>query len=343
MAEASAELLDGAGPAIRGVLREHDVPGAVVAVAVADGPIAAVAFGTDGRGDRLAADALFPVASVAKLGLALAVLRLADAGLLTPDDPLARHLPDAAAARSGVTLRHLFAHTSGLPTASGGGPVESWAEIAAADLAAAPERPVGHRVVYTAVGYNLLALVAERLTGRSIQALYRDTVLGPLGVEGYLGTAPVRPVTPLAGDAAPRDRSHGWPTRDLITTAAGSLALARAFAGVPSGFLRPESRTAATRDQTDGAGGGMSSLQYARSPWGLGPELPGDKQPHWAPVAASPRSFGHAGAGGRVAWMDPDAGVGWAVITSRLIATPPEIAAVLAPIGAAILAQAGRR
>ena len=71
--------------------------------------------GVDATGAPLTGETLLPVASLTKLATALAVLRLVDDDLVRPDDRLSLHLPGAAAARLGVTVRRLLAHTAGLP------------------------------------------------------------------------------------------------------------------------------------------------------------------------------------------------------------------------------------
>ena len=68
----------------------------------------------------------------------------------------------------------------------------------------------------------------------------------------------------------------------------------------------------ATRDQTGGLPGGMiPPLIWDQCPWGLGPQLRGTTMPHFVPRSAAPRSYGHGGASGCVAWLDPTANVAW--------------------------------
>jgi CubicO group peptidase (beta-lactamase class C family) len=40
-------------------------------------------------------------------------------------------------------------------------------------------------------------------------------------------------------------------------------------------------------------------------PWGLGPELKGDKHPHWMGSQLSASTFGHFGGSGTFLWVDP--------------------------------------
>ena len=173
------------------------VPGMVVAAANQGRQRETLITGTDAVGTPLADDTLFPVASLTKLATALAVLRLADRGALSLDDELARHLPDAAATRPGVTIRRLLTHTAGLPDSYPEEPEIyriglTWPAIARACLRTALVHMPGSRVLYSAVGYSLLAVVVERLTGQPFPLALADLVLTPLDVEAYLGVEPPR-------------------------------------------------------------------------------------------------------------------------------------------------------
>ena len=231
-------------------------------------------------GEGMDPDALLPVASVTKLATALCVLRLVEVGELRLDD----ELWDAAAAGPGVTIRRLLAHTAGVPQEPAAG-----ADWRAASLATVPDRPPATKLVYSNAGYGLLGVLVERATGRGFAGALRDLVLGPLGMAGELG-----PAGPWAG---------------LSTDPRGALALARAYRSDPR----------ATEDHSEGLGGGLvGGLEWSPCPWGLGPELRGTKGPrHWAPVAASPRSWGHAGQSGCVVWHEPAVDTSWFIAGLR--------------------------
>jgi beta-lactamase class C len=321
--------------AVEEVMRAARVPGMVVAMARGEQPASVLALGEDGRGRPLERYSLLPVASITKLATALAVLRLAEDGALTPDDQLSEHLPEALGAQQGVTIRALLSHTSGLPidVAPKLAPYArglDWPRLRAACLETPLEAPPGTRVQYGNVDYGLLAAVVERRTGREFADALRDLVLGPLAVEAYLGAEPTRAPAALSdvrgshrgGELEPYNsafwRSLALPWAGLVTTAEGALALVRAFQGAPAVFLRPDTRAEATRDQTGGlAGGFVEPLYWSPCPWGLGPDLRGDKMPHWAPAEAGPDSFGHSGASGCLAWAAPAPGVAWAMLGTR--------------------------
>jgi CubicO group peptidase (beta-lactamase class C family) len=308
-----------------------------VAVGRRGEPADQVLIGDDGAGRPLTADSLFPVASVTKLAVALAVLRLTEAGRLSPGDDLGQHLPEAAAAVPGVTLRSLLAHTSGLPASPEAevpyGPDVTSRALAAACLRLAPERPPGSAFVYGNVSYGLLGVLIERVTGASLYTALTELVFDPLGIEAYLGAEPPRTpavVSGLRGEHvgtalevfnSPFWRSLAWD--GLVTTAPGALALVRAFTGEPDGWLRPDTIAEATRDQTGELPGvAATPFGYMAGPWGLGPELQRGGKPAWAPAAAGPASFGHAGSSGCVAWAAPEAGLAWAAMAGRALDGP---------------------
>ncbi|MCC7020612.1 MAG: beta-lactamase family protein [Ardenticatenales bacterium] len=343
-------------PVAEAALHNRAVPGLVLAVARGHDVPENLVLGTDAAGRALSTDSLFPVASITKLATALAVLRLAADGVVELDDALAKHLPDAAAARDGVTLRAMLCHTAGLPIdlapeAASYAPGLDWPELARACLTTPLSAPPGSDVQYSNIGSGLLAIVVERRTGLPIGEALDALVLSPLGIEGTLGSEPPRPPAVLMGELgdhagtalepfnSPFWRSLGMPWGGLLTTAGGALALVRAFAGVPAGFLPADVLADAVRDQTGGLGGGLfGALRWPRCPWGLGVELRGDKSPHWAPAEASPDSFGHVGASGCLAWCDPAADVAWAILGTR---TFERWWRAWPAIGAAVLASEG--
>jgi CubicO group peptidase (beta-lactamase class C family) len=51
--------------------------------------------------------------------------------------------------------------------------------------------------------------------------------------------------------------------------------------------------------------------------WGLGFELRDDKSPHWTGASNAPSTFGHFGRSGTFLWVDPEAGVACACVTTR--------------------------
>ena len=119
------------------------------------------------------------VASVTKMAVARAVLSVMGADAPVP--------PDLVGGRTGLRLRHLLSHTSGLTDAAGylvapDGDVRTTTAAPAAWSDHAP----GTFFRYSNCGYVVAGAMAERATGRPLGAIVRDAVLRPAGIGGGL-------------------------------------------------------------------------------------------------------------------------------------------------------------
>jgi CubicO group peptidase (beta-lactamase class C family) len=132
-------------------------------------------------GARITEDTLFEIASSTKPFTACAVLKLAEAGKLSLDDPIGKHLPGVPDDKQAITIRHLLAHTSGMPRAAGGGGDDP-AAAAKAYLSAPAARKPGEAFEYWNGGYALLAALVERASGRSFMDYCRENLFRPAGL-----------------------------------------------------------------------------------------------------------------------------------------------------------------
>ncbi|GCB46413.1 serine hydrolase [Streptomyces sp. NL15-2K] len=177
--------------ALAALLDDGDA-GASVAVFVDGEPVVDVWGGFAGA-DRTTPwqrDTIVNVWSVTKTMTALCALVLADRGELDLAAPVARYWPEfAAAGKEKVLVRHLLAHTAGLPDWDG--PVDElydWPTVTARLAARAPRWEPG-----TAAGYHsitqgfLVGEVVRRITGRSLGEFFADEVAGPLGADFHIG------------------------------------------------------------------------------------------------------------------------------------------------------------
>ncbi len=133
-------------------------------------------------------DTRYRIGSVTKPLTAILVLQQVNAGRLELDAPISRYLPEYRKDTGAkVTVRHLLAHTSGIPTYKGtdilaqlhplpsGDLVRQWCS---GDLRWEP----GARWDYNNCGYLLLAVILERVTGRSYADLLREGITIPAGM-----------------------------------------------------------------------------------------------------------------------------------------------------------------
>jgi len=133
------------------------------------------------------ADHRFQIGSIGKSFTAIALLRLAERGLVDPQARVRRYLPWFRAGETGdaITIHHLLTHTAGLPMGADFSDASGFDAWALRDL---PTRPPGERYWYSNVGYKALGLVLESITGRSYGEVIRREILDPLGMSG---TCPV--------------------------------------------------------------------------------------------------------------------------------------------------------
>jgi CubicO group peptidase (beta-lactamase class C family) len=176
---------------------KYDVPGASLAI-WADGDAAEAAHGVLNlrTGAKATPDSLFQIGSITKVWTATLVMQLVDEGVLDLDAPIVRHLPDFRVkdpdVTQAVTTRHLLAHTSGidgdrfLDTGRGDDCVAKYVE-ACADLG--QNHPLGATMSYCNAGYVFLGRLLEVLRGDVWDAVLKERLLAPLGLESA-GTLP---------------------------------------------------------------------------------------------------------------------------------------------------------
>lgn len=328
------------------------LPGVVIATQYGFDDVEIHAWGVDGAGQPLHTDSIFPVASITKLALALAIHRLVDMALLNLDAPLDAYIAEIHPDSADRTVRSLLAHTSGfaldLPNKEGQyAHGLTWPALAHECINTPPEAANAVRVQYSNLGYGLLGIVIERIMQMPCADAMHELVIRPLGIRAWLGN---NPTITHAVIGAVRGRHRGtdletynstfWrelalPWGGLCTNAHGALTLVQAFSN-QSDMLSPARRLDATTDHTHHlAGGFIKPFMWEASPWGLGPELRGTKHPHWIATTFPPHSFGHSGASGMLAWYDPDNLFGFALLGARaadsgwLLRHGPEISQLL--------------
>jgi len=126
------------------------------------------------------ADTSYPIASVTKHFTAGAVLRLADQGRLSLDDPLSRFFPAARPRIGALTIRHLLAHTSGLTR---GGPAPRRAALSVITRGGTA-RAQGEDWDYSNYNFSLLGLVIEKASGQDYARYLHEELAVPLALTG---------------------------------------------------------------------------------------------------------------------------------------------------------------
>ncbi len=131
-------------------------------------------------------DTQYAIASITKTFTATCVFQLRDEGKLELEDPLSRHLPEAA--HGTPTLRRLLSHASGLQREP---PGEIWETLVFPDEEellrgledAEQVLPPGAAWHYSNLAYALLGHVVAHVAGKPFREHLVERLLGPLGLE----------------------------------------------------------------------------------------------------------------------------------------------------------------
>ena len=135
---------------------------------------------------------VFHVASVSKQFTAMAVALLVADGRISWNDDIRRYVPELPDFGDTITLRHLAHHTSGIRDQWSLLQMAGWRwegdVITQGDVldllsrqTAVHFRP-GSDYLYSNSGYTLLAVVVERVSGRTLREFTTERLFGPLGM-----------------------------------------------------------------------------------------------------------------------------------------------------------------
>jgi CubicO group peptidase (beta-lactamase class C family) len=293
-------------------------------------------------GEPMPRDALFRIASMTKPITAIGILLLAEAGKLSVDDPVEKHIPafqgqmlvaaktaDAVTLKKPprpITLRDLLTHTSGLPGAYPPGLADLYTrrQLTLAEAAlVCSQRPLdfepGSKWAYCNAGIDVLGRVIEVASGQPYEEFLRQRIFQPLGMSDttfYPTREQLRRQVPIYAKKDGQFVDAGYP---LIGDPAGAKFpipagglfstgpdLARLYRMMLGGgqldnvrILKPESVAAMTQLHTgDLATGFVPGMGF-----GLGWAVV--REPMGVTAMLSPGSYGHGGAFGTQAWIDP--------------------------------------
>ncbi len=294
--------------------------------------LADLGIGDAAPGVAMTADHLLHWMSGTKPVVAAAVMQCIERGLLSLDDPVARHLPEFAShGKDDITLWHLLTHTAGLRRADARADMRNWEQIIATIAAAEPEWPAGQKAGYhIASSWFLLGEIVRRVDGRPIDQYLRESIFAPLGMDDShlaLDAAGIErygqrlamtyrtdghAMTPDPNSIAPaelsiiRPGSSGrGPAREL-----GGFYEMLLGGGVLSGARVLEE--ASVREMTRRQRIGMLDQTFRQvMDWGLGLIINSAHQtslnvlPYNFGPGASPDAFGHGGAQSSISFADP--------------------------------------
>ena len=169
-------------------------PGCAVGVAVRGKPVLMKAYGMADLEHDVpnTPDTIFESGSVAKQFTAMAIMLLVQDGRLSLDDQVRKHIPELPDYGVPLTIRHMLTHTSGL---------RDWGSIASIAGAPRTTREYTHAHVldivsrqkslnftpgtqwsYSNTGFNLAAIIVDRVSGTTFADFSRRRIFEPLGM-----------------------------------------------------------------------------------------------------------------------------------------------------------------
>lgn len=179
------------------------------------------------------------IASHSKMLTAFTIMRLKEQGRLRLDDTVGDHVAELAESPvADRTLRDLLSHGAGLTRDSDdsrwwrlGIPFADRARLLEIARSGAVRTEPGLHLQYSNIGYGLLGLVIEEITGTGFAEAVAELVLDPVGVPGIGPDLPDAPPGPEQADGFAHGHTsllHG-PRRVVEQIGTGALAAATGF------------------------------------------------------------------------------------------------------------------
>ena len=349
---AEAPILPGVGAAMQEMTAKNEIAGAVTLVVSKDRVLhlESIGFADVAAKRPMTPDALFWIASMTKPVTGVAVLMLQDEGKLSVADPVAKYLPEFAALKTpsgksaNLTITQILTHTSGLGEATGPAvqQAHTLADLVPIWLAAPMQYEPGEKWKYTQSGINAASRIVEVVSGMAFDVFVQKRIFEPLGMKdttfyptdaqrARLATAYEKNKDSGALEPVPARADYG--TRDRPPQGNGGLySTGPDYArfgqmllngGTVEGhrYLSAVAMKLLSTPQTgDLPTGFFQSDTYgnrgANYGWGIATCVL--RTPHEGVAAMlSPGTFGHGGAWGTQAWVDPVKGIAYIMMVQR--------------------------
>jgi CubicO group peptidase (beta-lactamase class C family) len=337
--------------AVEKFIDAQDISGAVTVVAAKDKLLAVDTIGLANIAKKkpMEPNTLFWIASMTKPLTAVSILMLQDEGKLKLSDPVEKFIPEFAALKTStgqpahITIEQILTHTSGLGEGDAAAikSAHTLADLIPIYLASPMLYEPGDHWRYTQSGINVAARIVEVASGLSFNDFVSKHILKPLGMKNttfypnkkqrshlatpYIkdkqtGTLTAAPYAAFGNEGQPPFGNGGllstgpdyarfcqmllnggtFKGRRYLSSAA-FLELTTVHTGeLKTGFLQT-------------AEYGNRGMNYG---WGIGVEILKGPHPGVADML-SPGTFGHGGAWGTQAWIDPVRGLAYILMVQR--------------------------
>jgi CubicO group peptidase (beta-lactamase class C family) len=352
LASCAAPRLPAVSKAMENAVASKQISGAVTVVATRSKVVHCEATGMADIAQHvpMRPDTLFWIASMTKPVTAVALLMLQDEGKLRVSDPVAKFIPEFANLKTpsgkpaNLTIAQLMTHTSGLGEASreSSGQAHTLADLIPLFLAAPMQFEPGTQWRYCQSGINTAARIVEIAAGMPFEVFTQKRIFDPLRMNDttfYPTRKPsLRLVTAYKKNSSTGELEalpntgpiglEGHPplgNGGLFSTGPDYARFCRMLlaGGKFEGktYLSPDAVQFLTTVQTgDLPTGFFQSAQFGNFGknygWGIGTCIL--REPHPGVGAMlSPGTFGHGGAWGTQAWIDPVRGAAYVLMIQR--------------------------
>ena len=332
-------------------VKAQEISGAVTVVATKDKLLAVNTIGLADVASKkpMARNSLFWIASMTKPVTAVSILMLQDAGKLKVSDPVEKFIPEFGTLRTPtgrlahLTIEQLLTHTSGLGE---GDPTvincaHTLRDLVPIFLASPMLYEPGDHWRYTHSAINVAARIVEVASGLTFDSYVRAHILKPLGMknttfyldrkrrshlvtpyqmDGQTHTLTAMPYAAYGDNGQPPFGNAG-----LFSTAPDYARFCQMLLnrGVFEGkrYLSDAAFAQLTTVHTgDLKTGFLQTAEYGSRGmnygWGIGVVILKSPHPGVAQMLA-PGTFGHGGAWGTQAWVDPVRGLAYILMVQR--------------------------
>lgn len=320
--------------AMEGFVSKGEIAGAVTMVVTPESTIHLEATGLANIASKapMNTDSIHWIASMSKPITAACMMILVDEAKLSLSDPIAKHLPEMAGLQTSngqsvtLTIEQLLNHTSGMSEISGGQAYTSPTLTAAAEKYA--KLPVlfepGSKWQYSQTSINTAARIIEVVSGKSFDTFVNDRICMPLGMKDTtfyldesqmrrLATSYMRDLNGSLKEAPIGLLSGKKPTdRDRMPAANGGLFSTITDYALFCQMLLNDgkfngqqilTKESVLRLRTPTTGNLKTGFTPGNA-WGIGCCVV--REPQGVSQSLSVGSFGHGGAYGTQAWIDPE-------------------------------------
>ena len=313
-------------------ISDGKIPGAVVLIGNNGKVVYRRAFGNrslDPYPVAMSEDTIFDLASLTKVVVtSTAILQLAERKKLALDDRVAMHWPSFKKnGKSGITIRQLLTHYSGLRAGLGVG--SKWLGYAEVMQKIVDEKtvvPPGTSFIYSDINFQILGEIVRRISGLPLDRYCAKYIFQPLGMQDTRYSPPAKQKDRIAPTDYHRDGKliHGV-VHDPSCFAMGGICGNAGLFSTADDLSR-----FADMMLNQGKSAGLRILKPETIALMTAPQSPAGKKLHglgWDMEEAcadcpqqtlAPGSYGHLGYTGTALWIDPADKTYIILLTSRL-------------------------